>query len=238
MKLDRLLAKHERMGRKKARDLISSGQVRTSDGTIYDHHLEIDRFTSVYIGHEPVQTAERALYLMLHKPIGVVSATVDREHQTVIDLIDDPDRSSLHLVGRLDRNTSGLMLLTNDGRWSKALMAPERKIAKIYHVRTLHPIRPDAVEAFANGFYFHTEDRTTMLAHLEIIGDDEARVTLHEGLYHQIKRMFHRVENQVIALHREQLGPFRLPDDLQPGQWIALDKTQAWSFQQTQTNLE
>ena len=91
---------------------------------------------------------------MLHKPVGIVSATSDAEHRTVIDLIDDPDKSSLHLVGRLDRNTSGLVLLTNDGRWSKALMDPSRKVPKVYLVETRDPIPPEAVAAFAQGFLF------------------------------------------------------------------------------------
>ncbi len=159
---------------------------------------------------------------MLHKPIGVVSATVDAEHQTVIDLIGDPDKASLHLVGRLDRNTSGLMLLTNDGRWSKILMDPERKVPKVYLVETREPIPPEAVAAFAAGFYFHTEDLTTRPAHLEILGERRARLTIHEGRYHQVKRMFHRIENRVVKLHRESVGSIILSDDLAPGEWRML----------------
>ncbi len=159
---------------------------------------------------------------MLHKPVGVVSATTDAEHRTVIDLIDDPDRGSLHLVGRLDRSTSGLMLLTNDGRWSKALMDPARKVPKVYHVETRDPIPADAVEKFAAGFHFHTENLTTKPAVLEILGEREARLTLHEGRYHQVKRMFHRIGNRVVNLHRQRIGSLVLGGDLPPGQWRAL----------------
>jgi 16S rRNA pseudouridine516 synthase len=125
-----------------------------------------------------VQPGARRLYLMLNKPVGVVSATVDAEHVTVIDLIDDPDKANLHLVGRLDRNTSGLMLLTNDGNWSKRLMAPEHQVAKVYRVETDSSIAPEAVEAFARGFYFHTENITTLPAELVILAEKVARVTL------------------------------------------------------------
>ncbi|MBC8127185.1 MAG: pseudouridine synthase, partial [Gloeobacteraceae cyanobacterium ES-bin-144] len=130
-----------------------------------------------------------------------------------------PDKASLHLVGRLDRSTSGLVLLTNDGRWSKSLMSPARKVPKVYLVETCDPISPDAIEAFARGFYFHTEDLTTLPAKLEILAERKARLTLHEGRYHQVKRMFHRIGNRVTALHRESVGGIALPGDLLAGQW-------------------
>lgn len=223
MKLDRLLAKHESMGRTRARAAIAAGRVRAGGGVVLKgHDEEIDRFTAVELDGEMIRAGARRLHVMLHKPIGVVSATVDAEHRTVVDLIDDPDKASLHLVGRLDRNTSGLMLLTNDGRWSKALMDPERKVPKVYLVETAEPIPPDAVKAFAAGFYFHTEDLTTRPAELEILGDREARLTIHEGRYHQVKRMFHRIDNRVVKLHRESVGGIVLPEDLQPGEWRVL----------------
>ncbi|MCW1921580.1 pseudouridine synthase [Luteolibacter arcticus] len=227
MKLDRLLAKHESMGRNRARARILEGQVRV-DGVetrSFDH--EVDRFMKVELEDAVVQTPQRLLHVMLHKPIGVVSATTDEEHPTVIDLIDDPDRNTLHLVGRLDRNTSGLVLLTNDGRWSKVLMDPARKVPKVYRVQTRDPIPAEAVAAFAAGFYFHTEDLVTKPAELEILSECEARLTLHEGRYHQIKRMFHRIGNRVTGLHREQIGTLALPADLAPGRWRLLSKEEA-----------
>ena len=222
VKLDRLLAKHEAMGRGRARLAVVDRRV-TVDGVVAMRiDLEVDRFAQIAMDGVVIQMPERRLHFMVHKPVGVVSATIDAEHRTVIDLIDDPDRSSLHLVGRLDRNTSGLLLLTNDGRWSKALMDPARHVAKVYLVGTRDPIGPEAVEAFAAGFYFHTEDLTTMPAELEILGERQARLTLHEGRYHQVKRMFHRIGNRVTALHRESVGGLVLPEDLKPGDWRPL----------------
>ncbi len=223
MKLDRLLAKHDLMGRSRARAAVLAGRVRV-DGVPADRFdVAVDRFSEVRLDESVVQAASRRLYLMLHKPIGVVSATSDAEHPTVLDLIDDPDKESLHLVGRLDRNTSGLVLLTNDGRWSKALMHPDRKVPKVYHVTTRDLIPAAAVQAFAEGFYFHTEDHTTQPAQLEILSPHTARLTLHEGRYHQIKRMFHRIQNQVTALHRESVGDIGLPADLAPGEWRPIE---------------
>lgn len=224
MKLDRLLAKHQAMGRNRARQAVVERRVRVDGQIALRIDLEVDRFSKVEMDGALVREPERLLHIMLHKPVGVVSATTDVEHPTVIDLIDDPDKASLHLVGRLDRNTSGLVLLTNDGRWSKALMNPALKVPKAYLVETRDPIPPEAVAEFARGFYFHTEDITTMPADLEILGERTARLTLREGRYHQIKRMFHRIGNRVTALHRESVAGIVLPDDLQPGAWRALTK--------------
>jgi 16S rRNA pseudouridine516 synthase len=222
VKLDRLIAKHDSLGRNEARRLIVARRVWVNGVPALSHELEVDRFDRVELGASLIQAGARRLYLMLHKPVGVVSATVDALHPTVVDLIDDPDKGSLHLVGRLDRNTSGLMLLTNDGRWSKRLMDPARSVPKTYLVETAAPLAPVAVEAFALGFYFHTEDLTTLPARLEILGERRARVTLHEGRYHQIKRMFHRVDNRVVKLQCESIGAIRLPTDLAAGQWRPL----------------
>lgn len=222
MKLDRLIAGYEAMGRQAAHLAIAARRVRVDGVCVTDGHHPVDRFTLVELDDSVVQAAERALYLMLYKPVGILSATKDDQHPTVIDLIDDPDKHTLHIAGRLDRTTSGLVLLTNDGRWSKRLMTAEEKVPKVYLVETLDPISPDAVEDFARGFYFHTEDITTLPAELVLLGGNQARLTLHEGRYHQVKRMFHRVGNRVINLHRESIGALSLPADLPPGAWRAL----------------
>jgi 16S rRNA pseudouridine516 synthase len=219
MKMDRWLGKHEGMGRKQAHLLIQQGRVAVDGAVVVDKFQEIDRFSTVTLDGAVIQQAQRQLFIMLHKPAGVVSATVDAEHTTVIDLIDDPNRHELHLVGRLDRFTTGMVLLTNDGRWSKRLTLPGNKVPKTYLVETATEIPDEAVEAFRTGFYFHTEDLHTMAAELEILAPRKARLVLHEGRYHQVKRMFHRIDNQVTALHRTGIGKLILPDDLLPGQW-------------------
>jgi 16S rRNA pseudouridine516 synthase len=219
LKLDRLLAKFQSIGQARARSYILGGSVRVDGEIIRDRDHRVDRFTDVSLEDLCVQTGERRLCLMLHKPVGVISATRDEHHRTVIDLIDDPDKDTLHLVGRLDINTSGLVLLTNDGRWSKSLMAPDNKVPKHYRVTTDIPIPPAAVRQFANGFYFETEDLTTRPAELEILTPRTARVNLCEGRYRQVRRMFHRVGCRVMTLHRERVGNIALPDDLESGDW-------------------
>ena len=127
---------------------------------------------------------------MLHKPVGVVSATTHDEHRTVLDLLDEPDRHDLHLAGRLDLNTSGLLLITNDGRWSRRITQPQQRKPKVYHVTTEQPITGEYAEVFERGLYFAFEDLTTLPAQLDILGSHSARLTLFEGRYHQVKRMF------------------------------------------------
>ncbi|MFT4177169.1 MAG: 16S rRNA pseudouridine(516) synthase [Luteolibacter sp.] len=222
MKLNRLIAKHQSLGRSAAQRLIATGRVQVDEIVISEGHYEVDRFQHVLLDGKTVQSPARRLCLMLHKPAGILSATSDPMHRTVLDLIDDPDKHTLHLVGRLDRSTTGLMLLTNDGRWSKSLMAPEHKVEKSYLVTTRDPIPASAVEDFQKGFHFHTENITTLPAELELLGSHTARLILHEGRYHQVKRMFHRIGNQVLALHRERIGNLPLPADLAPGQWRPL----------------
>ena len=159
---------------------------------------------------------------MMNKPIGVVSATKDEQHKTVMDLIDNENAADLHIVGRLDLNSSGLLLLTNDGDWSRSLMSPENKVAKVYEVTLEHTITDECIQAFADGMYFSYEDITTKPAHLEILSEHVAKVTLEEGRYHQIKRMFGRFRNPVLALHRVSIGEIKLDNGLAPGEYRAL----------------
>jgi 16S rRNA pseudouridine516 synthase len=226
MKLNRLIAKHRSLGRSRAQGMIAAGRVRVNGQVVTMGDWAVTRFERVELEAEVVQPGERALYLMLHKPAGYVSATADAEHPTVLDLIDDPDKETLHLAGRLDRFSTGLILLTNDGVWSKRITEPVFKLPKVYQVGTAEPIAAGAETAFAAGFYFHTEDLTTQPALLERLGQQQARVTLREGRYHQITRMFHRVGNRVVSLHREAIGPLWLPEDLASGKWRFLTEAE------------
>ncbi|GIU41648.1 pseudouridine synthase [Shewanella sairae] len=215
-RLDRFISVKTGVSKKNVRVLLAKGQVLVDGEIARDIDLIIDEFSHVTIDGQILQACQPS-YVMLHKPIGVVSATVDDKHKTVIDLLDRDDKHSLHIVGRLDLNTSGLLLLTNDGRWSKKLMSPEHKVGKLYRVQLQNPIDESYIAAFANGMYFEYEDITTLPAKLEIVDDHTALVTLMEGRYHQIKRMFGRFRNPVIGLHRISVGAITLDADLSVG---------------------
>jgi 16S rRNA pseudouridine516 synthase len=218
MRLDRFLIRRGTHSGKNVARLLADDRVSV-DGKIETSGLrEIDRFSRIELDGEILQNQE-AIYLMLHKPAGYLSATTDPLHPTVIDLIDHPLRGELHLAGRLDRASTGLLLLTNDGRWSKRVTEPIEEISKIYRVTTRDVISSETASVFAAGIYFAYEDLTTRPAVLEILGEREALLTIHEGRYHQVKRMFHAVENQVLSLHRESIGPLVLDESLPPGKF-------------------
>lgn len=220
MKVEDLIGKRLGIGVRKARALLLEGRVAVGGVITIDHRREVSRFEAVVCDGAIIQPATNRLRLMLHKPVGILSATSDPVHRTVLDLIDHPDKNTLHLAGRLDRSSTGLVLLTNDGTWSESLSDPLAKVEKVYLVGTDRPIPEEAVTRFAEGFWFATEGLTTKPARLEILDECFARVTLVEGRYHQIKRMFHRLDGiRLTSLHREQIGPHRLPEDLPPGQW-------------------
>lgn len=220
MRLDRFIQRNSLHGKQACRELITAGRVQVSGEVCRDLHREIDPFTTVSLGGELLQERQ-ARYLMLHKPAGVVSSTEHDEHPTVLDLLPETLRGDLHLAGRLDLKTTGLMLLTNDGAWSRKVTQPEEKIAKVYRVQTKDPVAPHTAEVFSRGIYFATENITTLPAQLETIDSHTSRLTIYEGRYHQVKRMFGHLRNEVVGLHREKVGQLSL-GDLKPGQYREL----------------
>jgi len=202
---------------------LARGRVSVDGKVAVDVHQFVDDFSHVVLDGKILQQ-NSACYVMMNKPIGVVSATKDEQHTTVIDLLEGAGdeisnvKGGLHIAGRLDLNSSGLLLLTNDGRWSKELSSPENNVEKIYHVTLENPLAEKYVSAFADGMYFSYEDITTKPAKLSIISEYVAEVRLLEGRYHQIKRMFGRFRNPVLALHRVAIGGLELDPVLAPGQ--------------------
>ncbi len=229
MRLDRFLSNLPRFNRQDARQLISQGRIRLDGLECRDAQAEVREFSRVQLDDELLQAGKAARYFMLHKPVGVVSATCHPEHRTVLDLLDEPDKDDLHLAGRLDLNTSGLLLISNDGLWTRRLTLPCSKQPKVYRVLTEQPITDEYIEVFARGLYFAYEDLTTLPAELEILDSHSARLTLHEGRYHQVKRMFGHFQNKVIGLHRERIGPLEL-GDLPPGHYRALSAEEVAAF--------
>lgn len=209
MRLDRFLSHQTRLGKKTVRQKIDAGVVSVNGQVELFHRCEVDHFTTVAMDGELLQK-NKAIYLMLHKPAGYLSATSDPQHPTVIELIDEPYAADLHIAGRLDRASTGLLLLTNNGRWSRSLTEPDKKVPKVYQVQLRDPVRDDCAEIFSKGIYFAFEDLTTSPVELTILSDTSVEITLYEGRYHQIKRMFHAIGNKVIALHRAQIGDLTL----------------------------
>lgn len=216
LQLDRFLKRHSHHSQRQIRQLIISGQVKVDGVISKDVQHPVTPFSHVQLDGETLQ-ARQPNYLMLHKPPGVVSATTHPHHPTVIDCIHEHYASQLHLAGRLDFNSTGLILLTNDGRWSRNITEPQEKIAKTYLVHTEQEITPAYTELFAQGMYFAYEGIQLLPATLHILTSHCARISIYEGRYHQIKRMFGFFDNKVVGLHRESVGAIALDSNLPPG---------------------
>ncbi|MEN5093345.1 pseudouridine synthase [Pseudomonas protegens] len=222
MRIDRFLSNLPRFNRQQVRLLLVQRRIRIDGQPVSDPKAEVREFSRVELDEEVLQSGKPARYFMLHKPMGCVSATRDPEHKTVLELIHEPDPQELHIAGRLDYNTTGLMLITNDGSWSRRLTQPQTKLPKLYYVETEAQIGPEYIETFAQGLYFAFEDLTTLPAQLQILGPRSARLSIVEGRYHQVKRMFGHFNNKVVRLHRERMGPLVLDKCLAPGEYRPL----------------
>ncbi|WP_412523295.1 16S rRNA pseudouridine(516) synthase [Shewanella chilikensis] len=217
-RLDRFLAGQLNIPRKQARQLLVDGRVWLDDEQVFAADRLIHEFSHIRFDEQWLQR-QNPVYWMLNKPAGVVSATQDPEHKTVLDCL--PPAAlvpGLHIAGRLDKQSTGLVLLSNDSRWTQALTLPSSSKAKRYRVRLANPLDDTYIEAFRDGFFFEFENVITAPAELRILASHEAEVILTEGKYHQIKRMFGRFRNPVLALHRSQIGQIVLDDSLAEGE--------------------
>lgn len=230
MRLDRFLSNLPCYNRQQVRLLLAERRVRVDGTQVGDPRHEVREFSRIEVDDQLVQAGRALRYFMLHKPAGCVSATVDPQHRTVLDLLDEPDKHDLHIAGRLDYNTTGLLLITNDGQWSRRLTQPQTKLPKVYYVETEHVIDEHYIEKFREGFYFAFEDLTTQPAELTILSPHSARLSIVEGRYHQVKRMFGFFDNKVIRLHREHMGPLQLDPSLLPGEYRALRPDEISAF--------
>lgn len=215
-RLDRYLASLLKISRKEVQQMLAQRRVEVDGAQASDMSQVITGFSRVVCDGQTLQAKARR-YLMLNKPAGVVSATTDNKHRTVIDLLRQPYRHQLHIVGRLDFNSTGLVLLTNDGQWSRQLSLPGSRLMKRYRVTVEKALTQDYVAAFEQGMHFSYEDITTRPAMLTILSKFEAEVGLIEGRYHQIKRMFGYFDNKVLRIHRFAVGGLVLDEGLASG---------------------
>lgn len=163
------------------------------------------------------------IYLMMNKPQGVISATEDNYAKTVIDLLKDEDKIYKPFpVGRLDKDTEGLLLITNDGQLSHNLLSPKKQVDKTYYVEVAEEVTEEDVKSFEEGIVLKEDNYKTLPAKLQIIESGYPSiclVTIREGKFHQVKRMFKALNNEVIYLKRISMGPLKLDETLKPGQY-------------------
>ena len=225
MRLDQFVSQAANLPRSLTQIAIRQGRVQVEGQRVTKPQLHIAEDAAVQLDGVPIRLAG-LLYIMLHKPVDVVSATEDPTHRTVLSLVNHSHQHTLHLVGRLDKDTTGLILLTNDGNWSHKITAPKSHVAKTYLATLAEPLNEEAANQLVQGVQLHGEKGLSAASKVEILANGQVRLTIHEGKYHQVKRMLAAVGNHVDALHREQVGHFKLPEDLALGEWMYLNDEQ------------
>ena len=218
VRLDQFIATSTVLSRKEAKRAIGVGRVLVDGTPCTSANTKIGASATVTLDGQPCEIPTES-YLMLHKPAGVVSATADSEHPTALDLLPAPLAQRLHIAGRLDLDTTGLLLLTTDGQWSHRLTSPRVQCPKTYRVSLTDPITPEAVQQLEHGLLLRNDPTPTRPASVRVLQDCLIELTLSEGRYHQVKRMLAAVGNHVAALHRSRIGAIELDVDLEPGKF-------------------
>ena len=230
MRLDKLVAELTGMTRSQARDVIVKGRVCVNGEVKKTTAEQVKEESDVLTLDGKQLTFQKFVYYMLNKPAGTVSATQDKDAKTVVSLLsaEDKKRRNLFPVGRLDKDTEGLLLLTDDGMLSHQLISPKKHADKLYFAKLAREITEEDITVFASGMKVD-EELTAMPAVLRRLSDTElaaflpdggfgAAVTLQEGKFHQVKRMCHEIGCEVIYLKRISMGNLALDEKLQPGE--------------------
>ena len=230
LRLDRLLANLGYGSRREVQQLVAGGRVSLDGAPVREADRKIaltpDLPERLWVMGQRLDPPP-GLVLMVHKPLGVTCS-----HKEAGPLIYSllPDRwrgrePAISTVGRLDKETSGLLLMTDDGALLHRIISPKAKVAKRYLATLARPLKGDEAEVFAaGGLLLEGEDKPLLPAALEVLGETSARLTITEGRYHQVRRMFAAVGNHVEALHRDRIGGLELPADLAPGSWRLMDE--------------
>ena len=228
MKLAHILFSQGFGSRRECAAIILRGEVSIAGQVIDEPEAEFDTDGLVFsVAGEDWPYFEKAR-IVLNKPAGYECSQKPRHHPGVMSLLPGPLRvRGVQPVGRLDEDTTGLLLLTDDGALIHRLIHPRRHVAKVYEVKAKHPIAPEAVERLLAGVVLDDDPTPVRAVACELSGPDSLRLTLTEGKYHQVKRMVAAVGNRVEALHRSGFGALSLPAELAPGQWRWLPGPQA-----------
>ncbi len=219
MRLDKFICKSTEYSLLEASGLIEERRVRVNGLVVTKASSQAHINNIVTLDNEPL-TPRPFRYFLLNKPADTVCSNVDEVFPSVLNLLNAERLSELHMVGRLDADTTGLLLVTDDGHWSFNLTSPEKKCEKVYKVMLSRPISPDVAKLFREGILLQGESTPTLPAKLKIIDPYNALLTLTEGRFHQVKRMFFATGNRVKALHRQRIGNLELDVDI--GHWRSL----------------
>ncbi|MEZ9395490.1 pseudouridine synthase [Vibrio splendidus] len=229
MRLDKYLCKSTDLTKPEAIEHIHNGEVNVNNKTVTDELTQVHESNTILLNGTPLKLREFR-YLLMHKPAGTICSNIDEVYPSLFNYIEIEQASELHIAGRLDADTTGLVLITDDGRWSFNITLPTKSCKKVYRVTLSRDIKDDVADKFKAGIQLQGEQKPTRPAELEVITSKEVLLTITEGKFHQVKRMVAAVGNRVVGLHREQIGDVRL--DVEVGQWRYLTKAEVDSFQQ------
>ncbi len=223
IRLDKYLADMGLGTRTEVKKDIKKGRISVNQEIIKSPEYKIDIQTDVVLADGKEIAYEKMVYYMLNKPQGVVSATEDRRDRTVLELIQEKKRKDLFPVGRLDKDTEGLLLITNDGELAHNLLAPKKHVDKKYFVRLKNALSEENRKHLEEGVDIG-EDKLTMPSQVFLLNEEknEVEIIIREGKFHQIKRMFHAVGNEVVFLKRLSMGSLVLDEKLLPGEYRLL----------------
>lgn len=222
-RIDKIICAQTEYSRKDIKKLILQKRIKVNDELVFKADIKIDPEKDKISIDEKIINIQKNIYLILNKPKGYISATEDRSQKTVLDLIDEKySHRELFPAGRLDKDTTGMMIITDDGQFAHNILAPRKHISKTYEVELDLELTKEMVEGFKRGIKLNDGECKT--AKLEITGQYTGIVILTEGRYHQIKRMFGCYGAKVVNLHRIAMGNLRLPEDLKEGESRELSK--------------
>ena len=221
MRIDKFLANSGIGTRKEVKELLKKKRIKVNDEVVTEAKIHIDEDNDIVTFDGERIEYKEYLYIMLNKPQDVISATDDERHRTVLDLLEEPlTKVGLFPVGRLDKDTEGLLVLTNDGKMAHELLSPKKHVPKRYYVELKKPLSKEDAVILENGVELETF--TTKPAKVEFITEDKVYIIISEGKYHQVKRMFKCVGNRVLFLKRTGMGNLGLDENLAPGEYREL----------------
>ena len=230
LRLDKYISNATDLSRTDVKKLIKAGQVSIDEEIAASGSQKISSEQIISIEGSTIQLLNNR-YFMMNKPIGVVSATKDHSNPTAIDLIYEHRNQQLQIAGRLDIDTTGLLLITDDGQWNHIVTSPRTDCKKIYLVELQNPVGKDYQKKLEAGIALEGEKRRCLPASMEVIDDHHIRLSISEGKYHQVKRMITSLGNQVVSLHRLQIGGIELDPELEPGDYRPLTEDEIASIQ-------
>ncbi|PLR40801.1 16S rRNA pseudouridine(516) synthase RsuA [Chimaeribacter californicus] len=222
MRLDKFLSQQLGVSRALVLRELRNKRVTVDDEIVKSGSLKLTPENVVKFDGNVLEQQNGPRYFMLNKPQGYVCSTDDPDHPTVLYFLEEPVAYKLHAAGRLDIDTTGLVLMTDDGQWSHRITSPKHHCEKTYLVTLEQPLSTETPQQFLDGVQLHNEKDLTLPAQLEQLEPTLVRLTIREGRYHQVKRMFAAVGNRVVALHRERIGAIALDDSLAPGDYRPL----------------